>query len=112
MTRLFTVELAPDAEKVEIHLNRDGFSALRRFLDEAERGGDVHLVTPEWGGTELTGDAQSPENRLIPHLSVWGYPRDQQWPHQVSSTLVATIEAAITDEGVEILMPDSSIRMN
>lgn len=67
---LFSVEVDPLGETLEIHLNGAGLLALRRALEEAERTGDVHLFSESWGGAELSDQLQNPANRLIQHMKV------------------------------------------
>lgn len=72
--KLFTVEYDASGEKVEIHLDRRGLAALRRALEAAERGGDAHLLSSEWGGEELTCQPQSVGTALLHHLKIFVWP--------------------------------------
>lgn len=75
MERIFTVELNEKKELVEIHLNKEGASYLKdrlRQLIEADENSDDHLMTPDWGGGELTSAQQNTsENvKLVHHLKL------------------------------------------
>ena len=65
---LLTFELGPDGEELEIHLDRRGLSELVRILSGlAQANGQTHdhLMTPAWGGVELSEEQQGEANRLL-----------------------------------------------
>lgn len=71
--RLLTFEYEMD--HVEIHGNEAGLryliERLQQLLDGTKAGqfDHLHLMTPEWGGSELSSDAQG-EGSLIDHVTV------------------------------------------
>ncbi len=66
---LLTVEYKK--EEVEIYADVQGLDLLiERLLLLKKRGGHEHLMTPSWGGNELTEQKQSPANELIHHLCI------------------------------------------
>lgn len=71
MTKLLTFEL--DQEKIEIHTNKDG---LKYLIDEltnlynSKKNEHYHLMTPAWGGNELTEEKQNEESNLINHVKI------------------------------------------
>ena len=68
---LLTFEINEEQESVEIHADADGIAALIRWLELASRTNDhQHLMTPEWGGTELSSQSQGPSNRLVNHVRI------------------------------------------
>lgn len=75
MKKLFTFELDSEQELIELHLNREGAEYLKNILEKLileKDNKDIHLMTPDWGGDELSSDPQnSNENiRLIHHLKL------------------------------------------
>jgi hypothetical protein len=64
--KLLTFELTGDRSQLEIHCNEEGLhdlvSALSRVLATGEHD---HLMTPAWGGNELTEEKQGKGNALI-----------------------------------------------
>jgi hypothetical protein len=76
MTKLFTVEFDKKHEKVEIHLNSLGVDMLIGHLEALKKHGvteNVHLMTEDWGGNELTNERQNSDDniQLINHLKVF-----------------------------------------
>lgn len=71
---LLTVEY--DAKgAVEIHCDEEGLASLiARLSALKERGGHEHLMTPAWGGHELTEEEQNASNQLVNHLKVMFWP--------------------------------------
>jgi hypothetical protein len=57
MSMIFTVEYDPDGE-VKIFCDTDGAKSLINFLSRLVDGKETHyhLMTPSWGGNELTED--------------------------------------------------------
>jgi hypothetical protein len=75
MEKIITLELDSNRELVEMHLNKAGAEYLLKLfqsLAQSETDTDCHLMTPEWGGNELTEDAQNlgGETKLINHLKI------------------------------------------
>lgn len=67
---MLTFELK-DGDEIEIHGDEDG---LRRLLEAVRRvletGEHDHLMTPAWGGAELSQEKQGPRNRLLNKVSI------------------------------------------
>lgn len=62
MEKLFTIELDQQGETIELHLNREGAEYLRNILDRLisnNKNEDLHLMTPDWGGDELSSNQQN-----------------------------------------------------
>jgi len=75
MEKLFTIEWNQKEENVEVHLNESGITYLRNVLNklvEANIQDHIHLMTPNWGGAELTQEKQNQSNdvKLINHLKI------------------------------------------
>jgi len=72
---MLTFEITRDGDVLEIHADQEGLSVLMsRFEQLRSHGGHLHLMTPAWGGEELSEDQQGDENRLLHHVKVmlWG----------------------------------------
>ena len=75
---MLTIELNEDGDVVEIHCNASGLASLRealdRLLESPEQTNHEHLMTPAWGGSELSEDVQGEGNRLVHHVKLhyWG----------------------------------------
>jgi len=68
---LLTFKINEEQENVEIHANAEGVAALIRWLEVASRTNDhQHLMTPEWGGVELSSEPQGSSNRLVNHVRI------------------------------------------
>lgn len=70
----FSVELDSGGELVELHLGAAGADFLVAMLQKLRAGGDAHLMTPEWGGTEMSTPTEGTGNVKVHHLKlmVWG----------------------------------------
>ncbi len=79
MDKVFTIEFDPKNETLEMHLNKLGAEFL---IDELKalifnnQQEHAHLMTPEWGGNELSSDKQnlSSEVELVNHLKIFFWP--------------------------------------
>lgn len=68
---LLTFELNSEQDSVEIHANADGIAVLVNWLEVALKTKDhQHLMTPEWGGNELSAELQGQSNRLVKHVKI------------------------------------------
>jgi immunity protein 32 of polymorphic toxin system len=68
--RLLTFELVGDGE-LEIHGDAQGLQDLIRSLSRvAQTGEHDHLMTPSWGGQELSEEAQRPGARLVNKVTI------------------------------------------
>lgn len=69
--KLLTFETNPECDQVEIHGNREGLveliDALKNAIDTSRHN---HLMTPSWGGTELTEHKQGQDSRLVNKVTV------------------------------------------
>ncbi|PIE90999.1 MAG: methylhydantoinase [Acidobacteria bacterium] len=72
---MWTFELDPGKNGyLEIHLNKQGISEFIETLENllTEKGNEhYHLMTPDWGGDELTLEKQCEENSLIQHVKIY-----------------------------------------
>ena len=74
-SKLLSVECHSSTEVVEIHLNRSGLDCLIEVLESLRKANSldhVHLMSPEWGGNELTGQScrSSTDWAAAKHLKV------------------------------------------
>ncbi len=75
--RLLSFEWVEDDETLEIHANTEGILYLRSVLDRILANAQpdhVHLMTKEWGGTELSSESQNSAAVLINHVKVMTWP--------------------------------------
>jgi len=71
--RLFQVEWDQEGEKVEIHFDNDGLSyfiSLLEKLRDEKSPNDIHLMTPEWGGNELSSSEDAGDRIIVNHLKL------------------------------------------
>lgn len=62
MEKIFTIEFDKQDETIELHLNKVGAEYLKGVLDKLiynNQNDHIHLMTPEWGGGELSADQQN-----------------------------------------------------
>lgn len=62
MEKVFTIELDQQGETIELHLNKAGAEYLRNILDRLisiNKNEHLHLMTPDWGGDELSSNQQN-----------------------------------------------------
>lgn len=62
MEKIFTIELDQQGEMIELHLNKAGAEYLRNILDRLisnNKSEHLHLMTPDWGGDELSSNQQN-----------------------------------------------------
>lgn len=68
---LLTFELSADGNELHIHGDRSGLQGLVNALKRViETGEHEHLMTPSWGGTELSEERQGPDGHLLHHVHV------------------------------------------
>ena len=78
---MLTVEKDKEAEQIYIHGSPEKLrwlaSRLEAIANEAEKSGQSHdhFMTPDWGGEELTNEAQGEKesHALINHLIIYGW---------------------------------------
>jgi len=62
MEKVFTLELDQRDGILELHLNKTGAENLRNILDKlisTNEDQHLHLMSPEWGGNELSSIQQN-----------------------------------------------------
>ena len=72
MTKLLTFEFS-DNEKLEIHSNKEGLKYLIDQLNKLyllDNNEHYHLMTPQWGGNELTEEKQAEKSHLVNHVKI------------------------------------------
>ena len=82
MAHLLAVETTDERDEVTVHADVDGLKALvkvfQALLDHAERGEPAHdhLMTADWGGRELSSEAQATDRttRVVHHVILYGWP--------------------------------------
>jgi len=80
MRDLLTFELGKDSDELFIHGDPEGLRRLSDLLQKlasiAERGEfpHEHLFAPEWGGDELSSQAQEKDHRCLLHVKIFGWP--------------------------------------
>jgi hypothetical protein len=68
---LLTFEINDTLESIEIFADKQGIKELIRWLELVLKTQDhQHLMTPEWGGDELSSTLQGQSNRLINHVKI------------------------------------------
>jgi hypothetical protein len=68
---MLTFELANDKDELEIHCDKKGLKDFIQILSKVlEKGEHEHLMSPSWGGTELSHDKQGENNILLNHVKV------------------------------------------
>lgn len=69
--KLLTFELSVDGDQLEIHGDIAGLHDLSRTLQRViETHEHEHLMTPSWGGNELSEEAQGKGARLINKVTI------------------------------------------
>jgi len=66
---LLTIEYQPD-NSIEITVDADGLATLLAHLTSLVPGDHVHLLTPSWGGEELTEVFPRPELEPIHKVTI------------------------------------------
>ncbi|UTW45363.1 immunity protein 32 [bacterium SCSIO 12696] len=68
---LLSFELSQDGDELSIHFDDLGLNNLISVLLQIkEKAGHEHLMTPSWGGNELSEDRQSEESRLLNRITL------------------------------------------
>lgn len=75
MEKIFTVELDQQGEAIELHINKTGAEYLKNILEmliSNNQDNHLHLMTPDWGGNELSSGQQNLDKdiKLIHQLKV------------------------------------------
>jgi immunity protein 32 of polymorphic toxin system len=70
---MFTVELNEKLSALELHFDKAGIESLIRQLENLKAvNSHIHLMTPAWGGKELTENTHG-ANKLINHLILYSH---------------------------------------
>jgi hypothetical protein len=77
--KLLTFEMSKDRDSIEIHANEEGIRDLIYYLQRLAGGTSPppkheHLMTPEWGGHELTQTRQGADSTLINQVTIFCWP--------------------------------------
>lgn len=78
---LLTFEFDSKNETLEIHGNQKGLQKLRTLIDSLLliTGDDhIHLMTKNWGGSELSDIKQCQENEIINHVKIFKWTKHDQ----------------------------------
>jgi hypothetical protein len=68
---MLTFELTKDKDEIEIHGDQEGLSRLVGIISRIiKSSGHDHLMTPAWGGSELTSEKQGQTNTLVNKVTV------------------------------------------
>lgn len=69
--KILTFEFSPDGRELEIHADDKGLNELIGCLPRTLRIREHdHLMTPDWGGTELTQAPQGESDRRVNKVTV------------------------------------------
>lgn len=69
--RLLTFELLADGDQLEIHGDIAGLQDLSHIIQRAiDAHQHEHLMTPSWGGNELTEETQGKGSKLINKVTI------------------------------------------
>lgn len=70
---MLTFELSSDDERLEIHATYEGLNYLKNQIEYLlqNKNDHIHLMTPGWGGNELTEEVQGEGNKLINHVKLF-----------------------------------------
>jgi hypothetical protein len=71
---MLTFESDKENDKLEIHGDKEGLLKLAKTLTEmAEESSSEHrhLMTKDWGGSELSNDKQGLDNNLYNHVKIF-----------------------------------------
>lgn len=64
--KLLTFELSADSDEIEVHCDLNGLTELIQVLERLKKTGEhEHLMTPAWGGNELSEEIQGEKTKLI-----------------------------------------------
>jgi hypothetical protein len=70
---MISAELNEKLDAIEIHLDKAGIESLITQLESLKAyDTHIHLMTPSWGGKELS-EAAHGSNRLINHLLFYSH---------------------------------------
>lgn len=68
---LLTFEISPDGDELDIHCDIEGLKYLAKVLSKLENEPDhEHMMTPKWGGTELSEEKQAEDTKLLNKVTI------------------------------------------
>lgn len=73
---MLTFEWSKNDEHLEIHADEAGLARLAKVVEYLRGKSDqdhVHLMSPKWGGAELSDTCQGLSNRPIHHVKVFSW---------------------------------------
>jgi hypothetical protein len=71
---MLTFELSSDPAELIIHADHKGLQQLQKQIDFLLKGSShVHLMTPAWGGTELSEDRQDESATLLNKVTIYSW---------------------------------------
>jgi hypothetical protein len=69
--KVLTFELNQNSDEIDIHGNEQGFleliETINRVISSSQHD---HLMTPNWGGSELSNEKQGETSRLINKVTI------------------------------------------
>ncbi|MBZ5656437.1 MAG: immunity protein 32 [Acidobacteriia bacterium] len=69
---MLTFELNPNHDELTIHTDAEGLQELQKQLGFLLKGSShVHMMTPAWGGNELTEDHQAENTTLLSKVTIF-----------------------------------------
>jgi hypothetical protein len=71
---MLTFESNNENEQLEIHGDKEGLLHLAKVLTDMANGKESehrHLMTKDWGGTELSSEKQGQDNDLWHHVKIF-----------------------------------------
>ncbi|MCL4310034.1 MAG: Imm32 family immunity protein [Actinobacteria bacterium] len=72
MNYFLSFELPKHGDALEIHLDSEGLEHLMLLLTKLRHDkGHLHLMTPEWGGKDLSSNKLGEDNSLINHVKIF-----------------------------------------
>lgn len=77
---MLTFESSDESHQLEIHGDKIGLLALAKVLIEIAEGKDNdhrHLMTADWGGSELSNETQGASNELYNHVKILFWPKGE-----------------------------------
>ena len=75
---MLSFESNNDNQQLEIHGDKEGLLKLAKILSEMAEQKESehrHLMTKDWGGSELSSDKQGLDNDLWHHVKIFFWPK-------------------------------------
>ena len=68
---LLSFEISKDGDELNIHCDDAGLENLRSIISQIKgKVSHEHLMTPSWGGNELSEDPQSEDSHLLNKVTI------------------------------------------